>query len=194
MMLNRNSKMAWYLVSIALILGLSASSSAVLADLRPLPTRPPAPELKLKDTNGKTIDLAKLHGEVVMITFWATWCPPCRAEMPSMQRAWEKLQDDNFNLLAVSVKEDKFTIAQFLYSIKPTPTFPILLDQQSKTTKFWPISKGLPSTFLIDKFGRVAYIVHGARDWNNRDIIARIQDLIDEPTSPSELFKGLTLN
>ena len=94
--------------------------------LTPVPDRPAAPELNLVDLDGETHRLSDYHGKVVIVNFWATWCPPCREEMPSMQRAWELLKEEQVVMLAVDVGESEETVFAFL-GLAPVE-FPLLLD------------------------------------------------------------------
>jgi thiol-disulfide isomerase/thioredoxin len=114
----------------------------------------PAPALKLKDLDGKTHDLAQLRGKVVLINFWATWCPPCRREMPSMERLAQAFKGRPLVVLAVDVGEDADTIEAFTSQLDTVPTFPILLDTRSRSMQSWKVA-GLPTTFLVDRQGRI---------------------------------------
>ena len=147
--------------------------------LKPLDRRPLAPDFTLNDMDGRVHRLYGLRGKVVLVNFWATWCPPCRAEMPALQRAWDRLKDDDFAMLAVAVNENERSIANFLLTLSPPPTFTVLFDEHMDTSRLWPL-KALPATFVVDKKGRVAYIMHGALDWDSPRIINRIKQLVKE--------------
>lgn len=165
----------------ALIMALSVAA----ADLPPLShgltqqTPKPAPALKLQDLDGKSHDLAKLRGKVVLVNFWATWCPPCRREMPSMERLSQALAGEPFVVLAVDVGEDTDTIEAFASQLDVAPTFPILLDADSRTMTAWKVG-GLPTTFLVDKKGRVVASAIGGREFDHPQMIASIRKLIRE--------------
>ncbi len=149
------------------------------APLIPLGERKPAPELKLHDIDGKRHDLAALRGKVVLVNFWATWCPPCRREMPSMQRLYQSLPRDAFEILAVNVGEDDGTVFAFTGTLDPSPAFPLLLDRDSEALRKWP-AKGLPTSFVIDKQGRMALRAVGGREFDSPAVAAQFKALIDE--------------
>lgn len=123
----------------------------------------PAPQFKLVDTKGKTWDLAELKGRVVFLNFWATWCPPCREEMPSMQRLFASMPSDRFIMLAVLSNDDP-AIADSL-AAKIGATFPILIDPGSKTAQAYGLT-GVPETFIIDKNGVLREKFMGAVPWD----------------------------
>jgi len=135
----------------------------------------PAPALKLKDLDGKTHDLAQLRGKVVLINFWATWCPPCRREMPSMERLAQAFKGRPLVVLAVDVGEDADTIEAFTSQLDTVPTFPILLDTRSRSMQSWKVA-GLPTTFLVDRQGRIVASAIGGREFDHPDMIRAIQE------------------
>ncbi len=156
---------------------------AAAADLPPLshgltPQAPkPAPALALPDLDGKMHDLAELKGKVVLINFWATWCPPCRREMPSMERLQQALADAPFVVLAVDVGEDADTIEAFTSQLDTQPTFPILLDTRSRTMQAWKVA-GLPTTYLVDKQGRIVASAIGGREFDHPAMVEAIRGVI----------------
>ena len=137
----------------------------------------PAPALKLKDIEGKSHDLAKLRGKVVLINFWATWCPPCRREMPSMERLSQRFKGQPFVVLAVDVGEDPDTIETFASQLDTTLTFPILLDTRSHAMWAWRVA-GLPTTFLIDKQGRIVATAIGGREFDHPEMVKAVGELV----------------
>lgn len=126
--------------------------------------RPPAPDFRLEDTEGEFHRLSDYRGKVVILNFWATWCPPCRDEMPSMQRAWKDLKARGIEMLAVNVGEDEDII--FTFTADYPADYPLLLDREGQIIKEWPVL-GLPTTFVIDRDGRIAYRAVGGRDWED---------------------------
>lgn len=136
-----------------------------------------APVLKLKGLDGKTHDLAQLRGRVALINYWATWCPPCRREMPSMERLTQALKGEPFIVLAVDVGEDAETIEAFTSQLDTELTFPILLDTSSRAMQAWKVA-GLPTTFLVDKQGRIVASAIGGREFDHPEIIQTIRDLL----------------
>lgn len=147
-----------------------------------------APKLKLLDMDGKPVDLEQLKGKVVLVNFWATWCPPCRREMPSLQRLWKKLGASKLQIVAVNVGEDADTVLGFMGTLDESPTFPIVFDKDSATLRAWPV-RGLPTTFLIDKKGRIAYRAIGGRHFDSPENIR----LITEQSEGSSMGKSSLL-
>lgn len=148
--------------------------------LTPLPDRPVAPELALEDLDGKIHRLSDYRGRVVVVNFWATWCPPCRAEMPSLQRAWEQTQAEGILWLAVDVGEGEEQI--FAFSGAHEYRFPILLDRDASVLNRWPV-KGLPTTLVVDPQGRIAYRAIGGREWDDAALLTRIRGLVASPSN-----------
>lgn len=169
---------------LALVLTVCAARAEPPRTLTELPAKPAAPELALKDTGGKLHRLADSRGKVVMVNFWATWCPPCRDEIPSMQRAWGKLKGEPFEMLAVDVGEDEATIAGFFSAIGMDPKFPILLDRDAQLIKAWPVMT-LPTTFIVDAQGRIVYRAVGERAWDDPQILEKIRALMRTPSDQS---------
>ena len=134
----------------------------------------PAPDFTLPDVDGEVHRLSAYRGKVVVVNFWATWCPPCREEMPSMQRAWEQLQREDVLMLAVNVGEDEDTVFQFTANYPVD--FPLLLDLDSGVTKAWPV-RGLPTTYVVDPRGRLVYRAIGGRAWDEPQLMEAIRGL-----------------
>jgi thiol-disulfide isomerase/thioredoxin len=119
-------------------------------------------------------DLDDYRGRPVIVNFWATWCPPCREELPSMNRAYERLRNNGVAMVAINVGEDEAQIFPFLadYPVE----FPILLDRGGTIIDRWPV-KGLPTTFIVDTQGNLVYRAIGARAWDDANIVDRILKL-----------------
>lgn len=164
---------------------LGAGSANAAGSLDVLQRRPAAPNLALADVYGVTHRLADLRGSVVLVNFWATWCPPCRQEMPGLQRAWEQLEGADFRILAVATGENNASIAQFYRSLPAPLTFTLLPDPENTGWRTWPFH-GLPATFIIDKSGHVVDLVEGAREWDSPEMLAVLRRLIAEPFDPSQ--------
>ncbi len=126
----------------------------------------PAPEFTLVDTKGKTWDLAELKGKVVFLNFWATWCPPCRQEMPSMQAIHTAMPADSFIMLAVLSNDDP-ALADAM-AAKIGATFPILVDPENKTAQAYGLT-GVPETCIIDKQGVLREKFLGAVQWDSAE-------------------------
>lgn len=142
--------------------------------LQALPERPTAGDFHLTDLDGTEHRLSSYRGRVVIVNFWATWCPPCREEMPSMQRAWELLEPEGIIMLAINIGEDEDTIFQFTANFPVE--FPLLLDQDSATIQSWPV-RGLPTTYVVDPQGRLVYRAIGGRAWDDPALLDRVRAL-----------------
>lgn len=148
--------------------------------LPPLAPKLQAPGMSLPDLQGGEFHLEDLRGRVVVINFWATWCGPCRSEMPALERAWQRLRLHDVELLAVATQDDPQMLRRFLQ--RNPVTFPVLLDESGKAAREWPFS-GIPATFVIDGRGRMVYRALGARDWDSEPILRRILELRESPDS-----------
>ena len=139
-----------------------------------LPEKPMAPDFALKDIEGNIHRISDYKGHVIIVNFWATWCPPCRAEMPAMQRAWEQLREEGIMMLAIDVGEDEDTVFEFTASYPVD--FPLLLDMDSTVSEAWEV-KGLPTTFVVDQWGRKIYRAVGGREWDAPDLLDKVRAL-----------------
>ena len=133
------------------------------------------PPLVLKDLNGKTHDLKQYRGKVVLINFWATWCPPCRAEMPSMQRLKNKMAGKPFVILAVDMGETEAEVKAFLPQVKTD--FTVLMDKDGRALKAWKVF-AFPTSYLVDAQGKIRYGLYGASEWDAPDKVAKITQLL----------------
>ncbi len=152
---------------------LSPCTWSLAKGLTPLENPVPAPDLRLQDLQGKTIDLTQYRGRVVLINFWATWCPPCRKEFPSLGRVRQLFKPEEFEVLAVNVDEDRETALAFAGA----PGFPVLLDSNSKATMTWPV-KGLPTSFIVDTQGRIAFSLAGEQEFDGPEMVTVIRSLL----------------
>jgi len=167
--------------ALALVLALAYRPAAAdVQTLTPIRSAPPAPELVLLDLDGAEHRLRDYRGQVVVVNFWATWCPPCIREMPSMERAWQRLQDEGVVMLAVNVGEDADTVFTFLADYPVS--FPLLMDEDATVTRAWPI-RGLPTTFIVDRQGRLVYQAIGGRDWDAPELLEQILELNRAPAA-----------
>ncbi len=141
----------------------------------------PAPALQALDMQGKTWTLSELRGRAVLLNFWATWCPPCRAEMPSLQQLAEIYGPEQLLVLAVNVGEGPRRIAQYLQASGLNLT--VLLDPKSEISKAWGASV-LPTTVLIDAEGRPRLRVRGEVDWTDRAAAALVEPLLRKTPRP----------
>ncbi len=132
-----------------------------------------APEFSLNDLQGTKQSLPR--GQVVLLNFWATWCPPCRREMPSMVTLHQKLKDHGLKIVAVSVDRDKRELEGFVreHSIP----FEVLHDIEANVSHRYGVFR-YPETFLIDRGGKVRYHLIGARDWTDPQVMGVIQAML----------------
>jgi thiol-disulfide isomerase/thioredoxin len=137
----------------------------------------PALEFTLPDLDGKPVKLSDYRGKVVLVNFWATWCPPCRREMPSMERLSRRLQGQPFVILAINQQEQPDQVFVFTGQLDPAPTFPILFDRDSTVSHAWGVL-GLPASFIVDKQGRVVYRAMGGREFDHPEIEQTIRAIL----------------
>lgn len=166
--------MAWR--PIAAAVALAAAGACAGSQLLPW-ARGSTPPLARPDLTGRIVDLRDLHGRVVLVNFWATWCEPCRAEMPSLERLRARLRGKPFEVLAVNHGESGAKISEFVR--KQGLTLPVLLDPDEMASGDWK-AKGLPMTFLVDARGQVRYWTFGERDWNKGEPLHAVQRLVAE--------------
>ncbi len=136
----------------------------------------------LKNLKGEKIDTKNLKGKVLFINFWATWCAPCKQEMPSMQALYEKLNKEfpnKFEMLAVNIDTQDVPLVVQMYALDLKLKFPILLDTNG-TIKSKYNTTGVPETFIIDKRGVVSKIDIGAVDWGKPENYEYIKRLLQE--------------
>jgi peroxiredoxin len=138
-----------------------------------------APNFSLPDLRGKTQRLTDYRGKVVFLNFWATWCKPCKEEMPSMQVLWDNLKNQDFMMLAVSMDRVTTTkdIPSFVETLKLS--FPILTDSWGQTDKRYKLM-GVPETYIIDQNGVLREKVIGPRDWTRRESIETIVQMLQK--------------
>lgn len=137
-----------------------------------------APDFSLRTINNATVRLSDYRGKVVFLNFWATWCPPCRMELPAMEKLYEKLKNQQFIILAVNIDGgDPQAVKNFVQSMNLT--FPVLLDD-GNVSRIYNVN-AIPTSFIIKKDGTIDAIVNGARPWNDPNYINAFDKLIAEP-------------
>jgi len=137
----------------------------------------PAPDFVLRDLAGRTYRLSDLRGQVVFLNVWATWCPPCREEMPSMERLYRRLRGTDFHMLAVNVDEGGTDLVrQFVEQVGIT--FPVLLDPRGGVPQRYGVT-GFPETFIIDRRGQVVHHTIGPEDWDSQAVSQYLARLLD---------------
>lgn len=170
------------LLSAVLAFGWTTAAATSVA-LRSVPEMLPAPELNIDDLAGSAFTFARTHDHVVLVNFWATWCPPCRKEMPGLQRLSERLSGERFVVLGVNVGEDRERIEDFLQSLPVYPGFPILLDRDGQASRAWQ-ARVLPTTWVVDRDGHKVLGAVGEVDFDSPELVEQLRALIGaEPRS-----------
>lgn len=141
-------------------------------------TSAPAPGFSLPTRGGQTLKLADLRGQVVMINFWATWCGPCRQEMPLLEKIHKKYKPLGFTMLGVNVEPDPKAAEAWLAKEMPV-TFPIAFDTDSQVSKLYKVA-GMPSTVIVDRKGNVRVIHKGYKPGDENEYLAQIRALVKE--------------
>lgn len=131
--------------------------------------------INLQDAYGNIVIKNNYKGQVTVINFWATWCPPCVKEIPSLNRLKKEMKGLSFELISINYAEDKKTILEFMKKVKVE--FPVLLDKDGSFAKQWNVIT-YPSTFVIDKNGKIKYGVNAAIEWDDPEFIQKIKSLL----------------
>ena len=139
------------------------------------------PSLALQDVEGRPHRLEDYRGKVVLVNFWATWCEPCREEMPSMNKLRASLAGQPFEVLAINLAESESRIRRFIEQVPLE--FPVLMDRDSAVAKAWR-ARVLPISFLVGRDGRIRYSVVGEIDWTQERVRKIIQDMLPPATQP----------
>lgn len=140
-----------------------AGSVAPIAQRGVVKPGEPAPNFQLRDMNGRNVSLSDLRGKVVLLNFWATWCGPCRVEMPAMERLYREYDRKDFEILAVSTDAQGTAVTR-PFQQENKLTFPILHDSDFRVGLSYG-ARTLPMTFMVDRQGIVRQHIFGARDW-----------------------------
>ena len=165
-----------------LMVAVAGLGSAAAPDILPVAERnvvklgEPAPNFQLRDLNGRLVTLSDLRGKVVLLNFWATWCGPCRVEMPAMEQLYRMFQRKDFEILAVSTDAQGVAITR-PFQQENHLTFPILHDADYRVGLTYG-ARSLPMTFMIDRQGVIRHQVFGARDWGAPEAQQLVQMLM----------------
>jgi peroxiredoxin len=155
---------------LATVLSLGASAADIAPGVQ-------APGFQLQSSANTNLSLSDLKGQVVLINFWASWCGPCRQEMPVLEQLYRKYKSAGFTLLGVNVEPKAADAEGFL---KSTPvSFPILFDPDSKVSRLYEVS-GMPSTVILDRSGKVRYVHHGYKPGEESEYLDQIRTLVRE--------------
>ncbi len=137
-----------------------------------------APRFALKNLKGNQVELESFRGQVVVLNFWATWCVPCRVEMPAFENLYRRYRSEGLAVLAVSLdKNADAEVKEFVEEYKLS--FPILMDSDGKAEKLYP-TISIPFTFVIDQEGRVVARVDGAKNWESDETFEAIEYLLNK--------------
>ena len=128
---------------------------------------------------GTVLQLSDYHNRVVVVNFWASWCPPCVQELPSMRRLKARLENRPFEILAINMGESRQALTRFAATLEQPVNFPLLLDETMQVAGNWQV-RGLPMSFIIDKQGRIADVIVGPKDWSGDAIRNQIDAFIAE--------------
>jgi len=159
------------LLAVSLLLCLATAAQATVA------AQAPAPDFTLKGADGRNLRLQEQRGQVVLVNFWATWCGPCRQEMPHLNRLYDKYRSSGFTLLAVNIDDDPRTAVNT--AAKMGLRFPVLLDTDKAVSKRYDLGS-MPATVLIDRDGKVRFLHRGYREGMELAYEQQIRDLVKE--------------
>ena len=146
-------------------------------ELTPINELMPAPELRLQNMDEEIVDIKDFKSKLVIVNFWATWCPPCRREMGSLERLYQATKDKNVEVLAVNIGEDIDTVFSFMGTIEPSPNFQLVFDPDAVSMDRWKV-RGLPTTYIINTEGNIVYRAIGGREFDHPDILQKLTALL----------------
>ena len=158
--------------------GLALAAVCASAALAASSSGPAAPGFQLSGRGGKSIDLTQFKGRVVMINFWATWCGPCRQELPLLEDIYKKYKPMGFTMLGVNVEPDSTAAEAWLQKQKPV-SFPIAFDVDSKVSKLYKVA-GMPSTVFVDRKGNVRVMHKGYKPGDEDFYLTQIRSMLKE--------------
>lgn len=168
------------LVSVGLFIALLMQNTGMVVKpkLDLSSNRPLAPDFTLDALHGQPVTLSAQRPKVVILNFWATWCPPCREEIPSMNRLYEMMRDKGVEIIAVNIEADgPVTVPKF---IQEHPiAFPVLFDVSGQVHTMYGVAK-YPETFIIDQDGVVVNKVVGGTDWSDRQVVDYLTKLLNK--------------
>ena len=158
---------------LGLVLGAFAVSGLASSDL----TGQAAPDFALKSSTGENLRLSEYRGQVVMVNFWATWCGPCRQEMPLLDQLYSRYERVGFTLLGVNIDDNSSKAMNMVQELGVS--FPVLFDSRKEVSKLYQVDT-MPATVLIDREGTVRYIHHGYKPGYENEYLDQIRSLLRE--------------
>jgi peroxiredoxin len=158
---------------LGLVLGAFAVSGLASSDL----TGQAAPDFALKSSTGENLRLSEYRGDVVMVNFWATWCGPCRQEMPLLDQLYSRYERVGFTLLGVNIDDNSSKAMNMVQELGVS--FPVLFDSRKQVSKLYQVDT-MPATVLIDREGTVRYIHHGYKPGYENEYLDQIRSLLRE--------------
>jgi len=135
-----------------------------------------SPEIELPDLRGRQHSLIDYRGNVVLVQFWATYCTPCRTEMPTMNRLIKKMRGKPFKIVTVNMAESPGQVQQFLQEVPVD--FPVLLDSDGSTLSRWKVFAA-PANFILDKRGKIIFTLYGAIEWDSDAMVEQLTALTE---------------
>lgn len=158
------------------------SSPTFTAELKRWKGKPRAWPIELLTLDGAPLSLWQLRGKVVLVNFWATWCEPCVAEMPSLQRLRDQLAASGFEVIAVNYQEGPARISAFVQNMNLT--LPIVRDTDGSVARSYG-ARIFPASFLVDRAGHIRYSISGGADWTSPPLVSTIRTLLTATAASS---------
>ena len=165
-------------------LAVLALSLALPASVHGVGVQDSAPDFTLKSLEGSNLRLEEYRGQVVLLNFWASWCPPCIYEMPELTRLKQQMADRPFEIIAINVGEKKYKVMKFVNLVNFE--LQVLLDTSNKTFNDWDV-RTLPTSFLVGADGTVRHKIRGNPGWEQQETISLIEQLIAETATSATL-------
>ena len=183
--INYRAAILVFLAVSGLLILFSLKQNNSYLNYSPLETGLPAPNFTFPGLDGKMVSLSDYRGTVVLVNIWATWCPPCVDEMPSMERLYKELKGENFEILAVSI-DALGTKAVAPFMGKYNLSFPALMDPDGTIQSMYQTT-GVPESFIVNQEGILVQKIIGPRDWAIPGVVGFFRDLLQAAT----LGKGI---
>ena len=179
---SRSGRVRSWLTCLLLLAGQSAATPPDMPELSHhftlLDPEIAAPDFALADMDGEQHRLADYRGKVILVNFWATWCPPCCREMPALEALYLKYRKQGLVVLAINQWEDADHVFAYMGQLNVFPTFPVLFDPESRVSADYGV-QGLPTSFLIDRQGKLVYRAIGGREFDHPEIARLLQTLLE---------------